>query len=66
MDKGGNANEQYFLLHPPIILTLSHTIPNFSKPMTEALFEHAVEKAENAGKLVTSIFSFSHNVFILP
>ena len=40
-------------------LTLCHTIPTFNNPESKP-FEYIVEKEK---MLVTSIFSFSHNVF---
>ena len=56
-----------FLSHREILLyptnfarlTFYHTIPTFYGP-AEGTFENNVETGE---KLVTSIFSFSHNVF---
>ena len=44
-----------------VFLTLCHTVPTFKDPETEDFWKGEKEKKEKM--LVTSIFSFSHNVF---
>ena len=46
--------------HHQLCLTLYHTIPTFNNPKEEGFGKHYGEKEK---MLVTSIFSFSHNVF---